>query len=556
MVTILATIVLLGVLITVHELGHFVVAKLSGIKVHVFSIGFGKAIVKFRRGETEYRIAQLPLGGYVHMAGQNPYEPEDQSDVGRRFSDKPPWVRILVALAGPAMNLLLPFVILPPFFYLSPQFDEVFGVEVGAVDRGLPAWSAGLRAGDRIDSINGDPVRAFWQITQHIEGYDESQGSLEIQVSREGVEDPVTLEIRPEKVRQTDGMLGVQRAPYRVGYTPRFLASDVAIADPHGPLHRAGLRTFDRVFEVNGEPIRRYVDLLRTIARAPPAEPITLKVERTEPATANVSFIHKRIIRELEVTLGAARTEADLGIRHAGTCVTARDADGPAKELQVGDCILAVDGEPHTLQAFLLSRLTHEPATRKTLEVLRAGEIVSVTMQLEQITRKDPLADEIKLWRRGLALLTRHDALIPLSRVPNHDRIAHAWYATVDQVDNRLWLTIQSISGILSGHISPRQLSGPLTIAYLAGRSAEQGLSQFVSLMVLISLSLALLNLFPVPGLDGGLMLVATIEMITRRRLPVRLQTGLNYGGYVLIAALLVFAFSNDVVRMWRILTG
>ena len=178
MLSIVAFIVLIGVLITAHEFGHFAVAKLSGVKVEVFSIGFGSPIFKIQRGETEYRIAWLPVGGYVRLLGAHPDDRPEPEDAGRGVFDKPPWIRILIYAAGPAMNIVLPLAIIAPYVWLSSDFDEVPDNQIGAVDHQMPAYKAGLRDGDAIVGIGDAEIGAFWQIKREIDAYDPDQGPL------------------------------------------------------------------------------------------------------------------------------------------------------------------------------------------------------------------------------------------------------------------------------------------------------------------------------------------------------------------------------------------
>ena len=138
----------------------------------------------------------------------------------------------------------------------------------------------------------------------------------------------------------------------------------------------------------------------------------------------------------------------------------------------------------------------------------------------------------------------------------NRDRVAHGWFEAVTQVPRELELTLRSLGGMFSGQVSPTQLSGPLTIFHLAGSQAEAGLDHFLRLMVLLSLSIGLFNLLPIPLLDGGHILVAGVEMVTRRPLPPRIQAGMQYVGLVLILALILFALGNDAVRTWRLTNG
>jgi regulator of sigma E protease len=581
LITVAATIVLLGVLITVHELGHFIVAKLSNVKVQVFSIGFGKPIWKVQRGETEYRIAQLPLGGYVRMLGMDPDEPLPPEDAHRAFNAKPPWVRIAIAAAGPAMNLALPFVILFPYFLSSERFDAHLENTIGAVDRGMPAGQAGMRAGDKIVAVDGEPIGMFWQVARAIDGYDASDGPMTVTLER-AAGDRVDVQVTPRLDPESLGPGGLIDKRWRIGYKAAYLGADVAISDPAGPLARAGLRSFDRVLAVGGEETPRYIDVLERLAAVPDGQTVELNVERYEPLTASVDapggFLNRKQTHTLTATMDrrAGTADADigcaaisggleaddparlawrLGVLHAGVCVQTVDPSAPAGQvLEPGDCILAINGERRTLDSFVRTQLVDAPEQGKALRICRAGDVLDVRLELQEVSHVDAMAGKIDQYRMGATLFPRAD--VPLEVVPNDDRLGFASYSADRRIKDQAWMTAASLQKMVGGEISPQQIGGPITISRLAGRFARQGLEHFMNLMVLISINLALLNLLPIPGLDGGHMLVAGVEMVIRRPLPEAVQRGLQYAGVTFIVMLVAFVLFNDVLREWRIYNG
>ncbi|MBV71489.1 MAG: RIP metalloprotease RseP, partial [Myxococcales bacterium] len=241
MTSIIAFFILIGVLITVHEFGHFAVAKMCGVKCEVFSIGFGRPIIKFQRGETEYRLAWIPLGGYVRMLGQEPQENRDSADVGRSLMDKSPLIRILIYAAGPGMNLLLPFILIVPFIALSDQTAQVPSSDVGAVDSSMPAYEAGLRGGDKITRLDGQPVHAFWQIKERLSQYQPEQGTVKLGIERAG-HDLINLEIKPRAIQSKHEFLGFEQTNYLIGYQVDALDSNIAITSQNSAAFKAGLR--------------------------------------------------------------------------------------------------------------------------------------------------------------------------------------------------------------------------------------------------------------------------------------------------------------------------
>ncbi len=557
--TLLAFLVLLGVLITAHEFGHFVLAKLFGVKVITFSIGFGKPLFSIHRGETEYRIAALPLGGYVRMLGLDPDDPREPDDAGRSLLDKPPWIRILIAFAGPAMNFVLPFLLLLPMIGFASRYHEVRDNTVGAVDQGLPAWKAGLREGDAIVAIDGEPVYAFWQVAEHIQRFDDDTGHLAITVKRPGEEKPVSFEVTPEAIEET--LFGVTRRIYRIGFAPYYLTPDVAVTNPQSALAAAGVRTFDRISKVAGKPVERFIDLERALRALPAGEQVKLEVLRPKVVEGVPGFL--AATASVALNYAAPSEASTIGLDHAGACITSVRSEGPGKALQRGDCVLGVDGERHNLGAFLHNRLSNRPSEAKKLLVRRAGAELELEIKPEKVVHTDPFAGEIELWRLGFVMLDispggspRARGILPIGKTQNSDRFGHAWFATREQVMGSVTQIVQTVGGMFTGQVSARQLSGPVSIFVVAGEQARAGFEQFLRLMVVLSLNLALLNLLPIPVLDGGHIMMALGEMIMRRPVPDKVQRGLQAFGVLLVVGLMLFAFGNDMIRVFRMWGG
>lgn len=246
-VSVLYFLLMVGVLVTVHELGHFLAAKLVGVKVLRFSVGFGPALVSVRGRETEYRVGVFPLGGYVQLLGEDPRDEVADEERERSFSDKPLAARLLVVFAGPAANLLCPLLIYFAFFL---QKDALPAAVIGDVLRGGPAAAADLRPGDRVVEIDGDAVRYWEEVEARVEAADGR--TLRLKVIRDG-------KPRYAYVAPRGGLIGVTQGPF---------APVIGVIDAASPAGRAGLRTGDQIVSVDGRPVESYAALEGALGRA------------------------------------------------------------------------------------------------------------------------------------------------------------------------------------------------------------------------------------------------------------------------------------------------
>lgn len=447
LVTLVSFAIIVGVLIFVHELGHFAAAKSLGIQVHRFSLGFGKPIVKFQRGETEYIVAALPLGGYVKMAGLEEEgmmgeveggKPAQPVDPARAFDRKPLWARIIVILAGVTMNVVLAYVVyvgraagvgLPVL--ATTQIDSVVAADLPSGAEALGT----IRFGDRIVRINGDSMRHWQDIMDHL------------------VRGPDTARVEfagraPLTVRLGDGSAEARHRA--AGALIAYLPPRIGVVVPGLPAYRAGLKPGDLVVRAGGDTVRSWVALVRTI-RASPGRSLELVIQRSG------ALIPVHVVPEVH-----------------------RDSSVQAAEYgQIG---------------------------------------------------------------------TDYDAPVTHERVPLGTAVLEGGSYT--------WGAIRAVLGglgqLVLGRVSLRQsLAGPIEIASVSGQVARLGIDRFLDLLGFFSINLAVLNLLPIPVLDGGQLVFLLAEGVRRRPLSLELRLRLTQVGFVFLLGLMSLAVVNGIFKFF-----
>ena len=450
LLTVLALVVVLGVLIFVHEAGHFVAAKWAGIYVHRFSLGLGPPIpwFTFRRGETEYTISWLPLGGYVKMAskeediGSSALEggaPSVPVPPDRVFEAKPIWVRMLVILAGVAMNALFAWAVFAFLAYKNGrQIDPV--TTVGrVVQEVVPPEAAALkqiRSGTAIVRINGDSMESWDEIASTMVNTPEPEVRLELSDGSTLVL-PIHPDALEERVKASQAL-----QPYRAPVVGQVL--------PDKPASKAGIQEGDTIMAVNSQPVQQWYDLVEML-QASAGQSLNVKVAR---GGKRLSFDIQPYVDSIPGPDGKRRPVGRIGVA-VGTRLL-------SEPLSLGQAI--VEGGRATVRA--------------STQILR------------------------------------------------------------------------TVRGLFSGRISGRSVGGPILIGQLAGESARLGLDTFLGFMALISINLAILNMLPIPVLDGGQFVFLLAEAVIRRPLPMKLRERLTTVGLVLIIMLMGLAFTNDI-RRW-----
>ena len=430
-ITLLAFAFVLGVLVFVHELGHFLAAKRVGIRVLKFQLGFNPTILSFQRGDTVYGIGALPLGGYVKMAGDNP--DEERSGHSDEFLSKTKWERFQVLVMGPTMNILLAVVALAVVLYHGsemPAYQDQPPV-VGTVVTGSPAEKSDIQPGDRLLSVAGRTVDTWEQLLVAIGQRANREVSITLQRGSREFERQVTPVVPAGQSRFEIGDIGVLPDVH-----PHLQS-----VSPGEPGERGGLRAGDVILAVDGQPVVFHTQLREAIAKHP-EQPMT------------VSILRDHTPRSVTVT--------------------------PARHGAIGWLgVLPVD----------------------ETKTFKPGPVEAVGLSVQR------------------------------------------------NIENA-GLIFRTVWGLMTRETSPRQLMGPIGIAQVSGESAQLGLIPLLGVMAMLSLNLGLVNLLPIPILDGGHIFIMALEGLARRDFSARVKEKMLLAGFVVLMMLMVTVIYNDLTRI------
>jgi regulator of sigma E protease len=425
----------LGIMIFVHEWGHFIAAKLAGVRVEIFSLGFGARLFGVKRGDTDYRLSALPFGGYVRMAGDNPVE--ERTGAPDEFLSKPRWVRVLIAVAGPAMNIFLGFAIFWGIFFLKGVPVSKFlhqAPVVASVPQYKPVVS-GIQAGDRILSVNGAKISTWEDVYSKLRDLKAGE-PVTLVVSRGGA-DIILAARAPEKLdAELSDIVGYAVIP--------AVIEEVGIGTP---AEKAGLRPGDKFVSIDSTPVRTWPQLVDAV----------------------------------------------------------RNSDGRALQF-----IVNREGKQETVSITPIKGM--DPSTG---------------LQVWQIGISPQLDDEFHPQSLGVSATVAVGATLSgMKRI------------------------MDVLAGLFTGKVSVRQLQGVIGIARESGRAAKQGPMPLSMLMAVISLNLGLLNLLPIPILDGGHVLLLAIEGLLRRDLSIAVKERFVQVGLVFLLGIFAFVMYSDILRL------
>lgn len=532
---------MLGSLIVVHEFGHLVVAKLCGVKVEKFSVGFGRKLISFTRGETEYQLALIPLGGYVKMAGAVPGEEISPEDEKRGFLTQAPWKRALISFAGPASNVIFPIFLGLAVFVGWPQTST----RVMSVTAGLPPAMAGLQVGDRVLAVNGNPVESEAGLAWRLEG--KRWDDVVLTVDRAGVSKELRLHAGETLLGESIPMV----RPGLVGFSavPEPVQVGVLAGSPGAA---AGLKTFDRMLSVNGTPVVDRQALEAALHAAGSATTVQVEVARFSPARMPGAEMQtfERVVFTVPLQPGG-RGLAALGADSADLFI-GNVAPGSVAEkagVEVGDRLLQVNGKD--VPSFAQFMFTLESLGSKSFQLSfqHGAERRTVPLTRMAVEVQGQYGQKEQRLQIGIGAF-----LGDIGERPHSDKVhLGIGAAFMDSLHSVESMTAQMATGIgmlVTGRTSLDNGGSVGTLYLVAARSAEQGFDTFLLTMAFVSINLGLVNLFPIPALDGFTLLSAFWEAVRRRPMSNRVREVATMIGIALLLMLMARFLFNDVRRL------
>ena len=540
--SVLYFLLLVGVLVLIHELGHFAAAKFLDVKVLRFSIGYGRPLVRIKLRETEYQIAAFPVGGYVRILG---IDGDDRPD-RRSFASRPLWQRLVIVFAGPAANLAFPFAI---YFVFFAGHSVLPAAVIGDVIDGGAAARAGLEPGDRVLEIDGAPVRYWEEIETRVRA---SPGKeLHLRVARNGKLFERYVTPLEETVRYRDGAVRTQG---RIGIKHAPFVPLVGVIDGQSPAARAGLRTQDLIISVDGQPVRNWSDVQHHLGRFARRTSLVYFRGTEVPGVPQIELLTAGFADLVPQTTvdTALNRQTYTGLEHAEMFVARVDAGSPAAAagIRPNDLVTALDDVPVAHWVDLDQRLQADPRRTFKLSWTRASGSTTEAMsaELTQVWRSH--VDEYGHRSMRLVFGARNDVDRGTGATIQIDgRFGFAMTKALERTAETISQLVSEFLKILGGETPGDALGGPLMMYRVASVSGNQGWDSFLLLLALISINLGLINLLPIPIIDGGHLLVFLLEGVRRRPLSTRTRERVQLGGLIVLGLITVLALRNDIMR-------
>lgn len=551
--SVIGVVVLLGGLIFFHEFGHYLVAKLFRVKVDVFSIGFGKKILRRTLGETEYCLSLFPLGGYVKLLGDDPYKGVPAAEADRAFCTQKLYKRFLIVAAGPLANLILAYPLFVAIFWFG---KPMAGTRIGTVNVGSPAWEAGIRPRDHIIEVAGKKVATWSELEDVVRPLEGQKVELSVQRGSAMLRIPMKIDqVQKKNVYGEDELVGGIKG---IGLNP--LQAMVGVSNPESPAYVAGIRSGDVITKVGTRPVTEFEELNDIFElQWSEGQPITVTVNRfsdkdlEQKAPEEKSFTLVFPKRPKSETLGPLGIVQALGIYPSELVVQQVTPGSPAEKggLWPHDRIVKINDVPIYNFETIVEQVqaTGKQGGAVKLQLERSGQTVVLNLQPVPTLREDPLTrQQVEKYMLGFAPRTSY--LEPEITVVKYHEPVLLLTTAVNETNVLVGRMVVSIWKLVAGQISVKNIGGPVLIASVAGKSLDAGIIPFLQMMALISINLFLLNLFPIPILDGGHLLFFLVEGIKGKPVSVRTMEIANQLGMAVILLLVGLTLFNDISRI------
>jgi regulator of sigma E protease len=548
----IAVVALLGALVFVHEFGHFLVGRACGIAVEIFSIGFGAKLFSFRHGHTEYRLSAVPLGGYVKFYGASPGEPVPAGVEGREFFRANYWRRMATIAAGPGANFLLAAI---AFAVLGLSGISHPPAIVGDVLPGAPAELAGVFPGDKLIAIDGVPVVRWRQLEASV-----SQSADRVMKwTLERNAQVIQIDLKPAAV-EVENALGrrirIGRAGVSLGIVPAYLYT----SKKDGWAYRSGIRTGDLVkgvscprlgIERNPKGFGEFAVVLwemisicdstiniGIVRDGVPSKIVAVKADQGLLNIANKGPLVFSKVREFV---------AFAGIEDAQLLVWPDKEDSGV--FLRGDRLVRFAGKKFDGVFGLRDLVIENQSPVIKIGLIRDFREIELDLPLKAVDSQQAKG-RVTVYTLPVSLLGQPEEPAPV--IEKYSGFLPSLTYGFEECGRQMVVISGALAHLVSGEIPIKALGGPIMIAKVAGDSAKLGWQSFLTSLALISVNLGLVNLFPIPVLDGGQMVLFSIEAILRRPLNDRAMEFFHKIGFIFVAALVLLATYNDLSRFWK----
>jgi regulator of sigma E protease len=538
LLSIIGFISILGPLVVVHEFGHFIFARLFGVKAEVFSVGFGPKLWSRQRGETEWCLSAIPLGGYVKLLGEEPGQTLPPELAHRSLQSQSRWRRFWIFFGGPLFNFIFAALL---FMAIQVIGEEHVTSRIGRVLSGSPAAQAGLLSGDLVVEAAGRSISKYEELEAVIS--EKPNTTLALKISRPGAGE-LLLQVPVGSEEGYSAFGEKTRVGHLDGVFPAARDAVVGVSSPDSLAGKAGVKTGDRIATLNGVSISSFEEVERLFSGLKAGDDVKVELKTKDARALAVSW--KRGESGVSFSEESGLFSSELFVEKV-----VEGSPAQSSGLVSGDRLVSVSGTP-ILSFFELRQLVQkggETTGKVALVWERSGKLFEKELSPTEtkIKNADPSAARqytigifpMLSWAQPEVLIERH--WNPLKVIP----------AGISKMVELSWRNLVSLAKMVTGDVSVKTLGGPILIGKIAGESLSRGLMTFLSTMAILSIGLGVLNILPVPVLDGGHILLLGVEAVRGKPLQMRQLEIVQQVGLALVLLLMAIVMRNDIARLF-----